>query len=352
MTNSTTTTKRTGKIWKEAPLPIPNYTSIGADLISHAYKQLEGKSGVGQIYILGTHTKEVGILATKLKALKGGEDSVDKMCKDYIAATPEGADLLKRHTHLVELGKNKNKTQRDDQENMAKVIKNTANTLARACDCWFGLQRLIDAEVEYEFSRDPNPMNANIIVFNAWRSNQRDKQWLDFSAKQLTLAATASFTKETPVVDIFVACEKEAERQNKQNHKDGAANDQKGKGNGQAMKAGDFAAMLVDVDTTINSRYVNDDGDGLSHMTPSVQTQVFNVWALLDSLLSDKQKAAAKKAFAAEVEKEKERTTKAAKNVAEKAKAALAALKASKAKQVAKQQVNKAKSRKKHRRVS
>ena len=336
-----TTTKRTGKVWKDEPVVRPNYTSIGADLLTLAFKKQETKSG--QIYMVANHTTEIGELAVKLKAL-GADEKVRTACTDYIGATPEGAALMKRQAELVALGKAKNKLQRQEYNSNVAALSASSITLQRSADCWFGLQRLISAKVEHNFSRIANASGANVWVLNIWRNNAEEKQWMELNAKQLAAAASATFTPETTVTNIIVAI-------NENNGESGKAktpNEEKGKGNGELIATSKLSGVLVDVDNTL-ARYTDESGKGFRGLGPNAIAQALSVWARLDALLTEKDKEKARKAYTAEAEKAAKAS---AKTSARAKQQLLEVMRSNKAKRADRKAVNKMKSRKAHRRVA
>lgn len=291
MVQVTNEAKRTGKIWKEEPAAKPNYTSIGADLIMTAVKKQEAKTG--QLFIVATHGNELGALAIKLKAATSDE-SIRGICTEYVNATPEGSAYVKRQQELVALGKLKTKKQRSEMEMINTLLSASSILLQRSCDCWLGLKRLIDAECKYQFDRVTGPTGSNVYTLYIWRDLPDQREWLTLNAKQLANAASATFKQDTPPADIRIACNEETQKQ-------GKANEVKAKGNGEALPAKSLSAAFVDIDASL-VRYDKD--NGTLSAGPNATHQMHMVWARIDAMMTAEQKQKARKAFAAEADKQ------------------------------------------------
>jgi len=263
-----------------------NASNIGADVFHLATIKDELKSG--PIMLAHTYPAELTSLLARITSSKDGEDSIRGMLLEYWHATPEGDTHKKRYDQLVALGKLKTAEQKTEQATMLLQQNNVAIMLQRAVETFQGIDLLRKAQRDVTVTRIHNQQNA--FACYVYRTATGEGEWIRFSAEQLRNVASATFDNDTKVSDIRIACS---------SAKNGAANKDKGT-NGERIAPSKIADAVTAIDTSLAPLYKD---DGSLAVPPGGMKALHRLWAQLDAVMSDNDKAKARGEYKAEGDK-------------------------------------------------
>lgn len=259
-----------------------NVSNIGADVFLLATIKDQLKSG--PIMIAHTYPNEMTSLLSRITDSKEGE-SVRGLLLDYWHATPEGDQHKKRYDQLVALGKLKTVEQKTEQATMLLQQNNVAIMLQRAVETFQGVDILRKSQRDVTITRIQNQQNA--FACYVYRMATGEGEWIRFSADQLRNVVNATFDNDTRVSDIRIACAA---------NREGAAGKDKGS-NGERIAPSKIGEAVTAIDTSLAPLYKD---DGTLAVPPGGMKALHHLWAQLDAIMSQADKAKARAEYAEE----------------------------------------------------
>lgn len=235
----------------------------------------------GPLALCAKYQSDIANLHGKLEAARKSDDSTSqrKIILDYWRASPDG-DQFTTDKAALSAVKNKTTEQGGMLSDMLKRENKVNVMLIRACDAFAGIAALRRNGRDVRVAPLPNTSTYVCYV-----KTPAEFESVRFSIANLKAVPGLSFTAATSTADIRKECS---------TFKQGAANKDKGNA-GERLTHGPLAKAMHVVDTSL-SAIVN----GQSIVAgPAVKKAAHELWARLDATLSDADKAAARKAFAA-----------------------------------------------------
>ena len=232
----------------------------------------------------------------------------DLLLNDW-GSTPQAEEFMKRYDALQKI-KDKTAAQADQFKTMQGVKTSVALTLTRAIDTYEGIALLRDLGRTVTIRRlkgiaDANVYQCNVVFINeALAEDDREDSPVPFVAAELmrvkavhTAKPIADDVDTTTLKSLCSASGASAAKTGKA----GAANADKAPGNGVAIDASNMGSAIASLDTAI-STHLKDDGRTIVG-SKATNEAMHLLWAKLDSIMTEAQKAKARKAYADEAAK-------------------------------------------------
>jgi hypothetical protein len=221
------------------------------------------------------------------------QDSVRSILLDYWKASPEGNVFMTAHAGLAGI-KEKTEQQKAAFEQSTKSLNMVNTMLQRAVDTYRGVSALRKQGFAVTIAK---VQNSNTFACYVKRGDEFEL--VRFNAAQLRNVSGAKIEAKTSTADV---------RESLSTAKSGAANDKKG-GSGERFSPSELPNAVTRIDTSV-AAIIKPDGKGIA-AGPKATEALHLLWARLDAMMSDSDKAAARKAFAAEGVKAKAEDAKA-----------------------------------------
>lgn len=242
------------------------------------------KYDTGAFSLISKHADAIDGLATRVD-LAGEDESVRSIILNNYRGTVEGTRNFARYNALVALKSNISASQRTEKEALHKRDNSVLTFMLRVITAYRSLERLNAAGFSVEFKAIPNTQATSCRL-----KGPADDESSSFSVAQVLKLADKSLSNVTSFAQL---------QELASSGKKGTANADKG--SNTALPMGKVAETAAALDTTLAKvdHMSKDNG-----MTATAREHVLRMFARLDSMLSDEEKALAHRLFDADADDE------------------------------------------------
>lgn len=266
---------------------IKNASTFGSTVLSLAV--MKGQSDTGPLLLIKDNEQDVANLAARVQDARdqkkqGKEASERDTVLSFWRATPAGETFMSRKAAAE--ARRKATKGKEDAEAFAEFTKQetSINTmLIRTVDCFEGIQALRRNGRTVHLR---NVKGQKAVACFSMNPAADEIELIRFGIAPLINVVKADFTAKTPTSELLAAARKAG----------GSAPSEPGAGN--RLVHGALSSAIVTVDDSITA--LVDSNTGKIAAGPKVQASALALWARLDAMLSDDDKAKARAAFAAD----------------------------------------------------
>jgi hypothetical protein len=240
------------------------------------------KSDTGAFTMIGKHAEDVAELFKRVDHAKGfKETSVRGVLLEHFFSDPTAAKIGDRYNTLVEMKSGVSSIQRLEKAQLKRKMNNVVMMLTRLCDVHAAITRIENAGFTVQFRGVPNSAATVCRI-----RGKDDEDFAPFSVTQVLRLVNASLDNLTSYAQL---------QDKAKTARQGTANKQ-ANGAEETIAASNVAKVAASLDNAIAGLTFDKDG-GLS---PGARDKMLRLWAHMDALLTDEQKAKARAEFDAD----------------------------------------------------